>query len=1846
MRRLGWLVPLLFMGAQSQCGLGNEPCSVLKDPATGVATITCPDGTSTVVEPSLLGSPDAGAGCSVTRNAETKTVTVTCADGTEATVSDGRSALLPVAVSASPISPRLGETVTLAAVSPDAQAQFTWELKGTPQGSTAALSASSGGTTTLVPDVAGRYFVVLAGSTATATGTASLALSVEQQDTVPPETQLLSAPAALTRFSAATFTFSASEPGSTFRCKVDALQAVECFSPYALAQLADGAHVVAVSAVDPAGNEDPTPAVASFTVDATAPETTLSGGPAPVTAETTATFTFTGTGGASGFACLLDGASVTPCASPLSLAGLAEGPHALSVAALDAAGNVDDTPAVHAWTVDAAAPTVTVSSGPAPAVATRAAEFRFTANEPASFTCSLDGAPFTACSSPWPVTVPADGAHTLSVLARDAAGNVSTAPASHAWSVDTTAPDTALATPLPTSPTKARTATLAFEANEQGCTFQCALDSAAPAPCTSPVAVAGLGDGTHTFRVFAVDALGNADAVPAAHAWVVDGAAPETLLLGAPLDPTFVATATFAFRSDEPGATFACALDGAAPAPCTSPKSYSGLSVGSHTFSVVATDAVGNPDESPATFTWSVHAAPGLDTAITSGPPLASNSASATFSFTGNAAASFLCKLDGAAAAPCNSPVSFSGLAEGAHTLVVTALDAGGNADVTPSSYGWSVDTTPPVSKLDEVPEYTTSNTSPVVKFSANEPVAYFLCKLGNQPFARCSSPLALGPLADGSHGINVLAVDLAGNREVTGVGRSWTVDTVAPGTSLSSVPAALSNDPQPWIGFSSDEWGSTFECSLDGAAYTPCNGSFYPTTPLADGVHTFAVRAIDGALNKDPTPAEYAWVVDQTPPNITWTVQPVAASKESSFSFAFTSDDPAATTCTLHRYNGYGLIQQSACNSPWTRSGMAEGQYELVVSATDAAGNTGTLSHTWYVDRTAPTIYFSGEPPAQSNQTTATISANCSYGGSPCTLECALDGNAAAPCASPEKLTGLSEGPHSLVVTATDAAGNTKSRTHSWTVDLTPPATPTNFALANRGRGWSATWTDSAEAASYTVKYSRTSAAGPFTELKSNYSKNDDYRFGFDWKCSTVHAVLVAVDSAGNESTPTPVASLRIFPTWQAIGGSFSIVGGYGAIRASANHSGSMTGYWNDRLSVRLYYADSPSGPYTSTASPTQPSPITAEMYVSDYDRSTSFVLADFQDNSPRYFRVAVLDGTCEGDPSDEVVVSPRAWEVLSPLPTPNSLKQVVCVPGSVACTSVGLQATSIYSADGSNWTRGGTSEGSIDLEAVSMFDGTSGFALSTKYTYGWSSSLKKTTNAGKLWVPVGSSVSLAYRTISARSLDLAWVAGSSGKVFRLSNAGTTWTEQNSGTLSTFHGSAATSDSDVVLVGASGTIRTTTNGGDTWVARASGVTTDLLSVSCSDTNHCWAVGTNGTILATSNGGVNWTQQTSGTTSTLRGVSFASSNVGWAVGDAGTVLATVNGGTTWTAQSSGETGNLHSVSAASTSNAWFVGDNGILRRTTNGGASWTDLRTVVTPNTLAAIHAKDASTFLASAVGGTVYASSNGGQSFTSTTPSGNTLNSFWFTDATTGLAVGDNGTILQTANYGSSWTTQSSGVTHALRDVHCVSGADCWVAGGSDLLRTSNGGTTWIPVPTGISFNPMTTAVRFLDGLTGYVGTRTVSALGLQNIFKTTDSGATWSFIGYAGAPGGYSSYDDRVTALESSADPAGERVVAAACRGTHCDLTATLVCSAPGGTNFTERTQSAVRDLASRGNRMVSAGANGEVLLSFNGGQSWTGSPTETTRHLTGVAMGSDDVVYVVGEGGLILKSSSFGR
>jgi len=104
--------------------------------------------------------------------------------------------------------------------------------------------------------------------------------------------------------------------------------------------------------------EAPNPSNLAITtaVDTTPPDTTITVGPSGSTASTYASFAFTSTEGGSTVQCSLDGAAYQSCTSPTTYQGLAAADHQFAVRAIDAAGNIDPTPATRAWTVAPAPP--------------------------------------------------------------------------------------------------------------------------------------------------------------------------------------------------------------------------------------------------------------------------------------------------------------------------------------------------------------------------------------------------------------------------------------------------------------------------------------------------------------------------------------------------------------------------------------------------------------------------------------------------------------------------------------------------------------------------------------------------------------------------------------------------------------------------------------------------------------------------------------------------------------------------------------------------------------------------------------------------------------------------------------------------------------------------------------------------------------------------------------------------------------------------------------------------------------------------------------------------------------------------------------------------------------------------------------------------------------------------------------------------------------------------------------------------------------------------------------------------------------------------------------------------
>jgi hypothetical protein len=82
--------------------------------------------------------------------------------------------------------------------------------------------------------------------------------------------------------------------------------------------------------------------------------------------------------------------------------------------------------------------------------------------------------------------------------------------------------------------------------------------------------------------------------------------------------------------------------------------------------------------------------------------------------------------------------------------------------------------------------------------------------------------------------------------------------DRVAPDTFITEHPQRRATKRKATFEFASSEDGSSFECSLDGGAFSACASPHQ--VKVKTGKHTFAVRAKDAAGNIDASPDGATW--------------------------------------------------------------------------------------------------------------------------------------------------------------------------------------------------------------------------------------------------------------------------------------------------------------------------------------------------------------------------------------------------------------------------------------------------------------------------------------------------------------------------------------------------------------------------------------------------------------------------------------------------------------------------------------------------------------------------------------------------------------------------------------------------------------------------------------------------------------------------------------------------------------------------------------------------------------------------------------------------------------------------
>ena len=418
----------------------------------------------------------------------------------------------------------------------------------------------------------------------------------------------------------------------------------------------------------------------------------------------------------------------------------------------------------------------------------------------------------------------------------------------------------------------------------------------------------------------------------------------ETTITSSPPNATNSTSATFAFAATVANSTFACALDGGVYVACTSPTTYTGLTQGTHIFSVRATDPTGTTDATPATRTWTVDTSP-PETTITQAPIDPSGSAWASFSFVSSEVGSTLaCSLDSGAFTACTSPKTYDNLGNAMHTFDVRATDAAGNVDPTPARHTWTVQAIGQTVTFAAEADARVEGASPTANFGSATALGADLSP-SKESYARFTVTGVTGTVTNArfrifaySGTVNGPALYLTGN---TWSEAAITWDT-RPARTSGSIGDKGSVVANTWV-----EYDVTAVVSGNGTY------SFDLGATSSDGVD---FNAREATTNKPElvVTSSTAGGGDTTPPETTIVSGPSGTVNTATAQFTFSASESGSTFACRLDGSAY-----AACASPQNYTGLSDGAHTFELRATDAAGNTdpSPASRTWTVDTAAPTV-------------------------------------------------------------------------------------------------------------------------------------------------------------------------------------------------------------------------------------------------------------------------------------------------------------------------------------------------------------------------------------------------------------------------------------------------------------------------------------------------------------------------------------------------------------------------------------------------------------------------------------------------------------------------------------------------------------------------------------------------------------------------------------------------------------------------------------------------------------------------------------------------------------------------
>ncbi len=738
---------------------------------------------------------------------------------------------------------------------------------------------------------------------------------------------------------------------------------------------AEGDYTLVATATDRAGNT--ATQTVTFTIDKTLPAIAVTGVPANQCVNVPVTPAFQATDAHPGLLSARLNGEVFASGTEAS----ADGDYTLVLEAADACGN--SSAQTLSWTIDTMPSGITVTGVPEGQVVSSDVAPVINVIDPhlGPVAITLDGEPFTSGTA-----VSAEGEHILQIEAADTCGNSSARTLT--FTIDKTPPVLAITGVVDGACGNADVTPVVTATDVHLTGVEVTLNSV---PFESGTTITAEGD--YTLVAVAIDSAGNTTRQE--RRFIIDKTAPTITIEGVtdgeignyPMKPAFS-------TSDLHPGTVTATLNNQ---PFTSATVIT--AEGDYTLIVTATDTCGN--SSSQTVRFRIDKTPPF-IAINGVPGGCVNTdVTPVFSATDLHLDLVTATLDGQ---PFTSGTTVA--AEGDHTLRIEAADQAGNSSTETRTF--TIDKTNPVIALTGVTDAAIVNTDLTPVFSASDAHLHAVtATLNGAPFTSGTTIMA-----EGDYRLVVTATDTCGNSSSQTV--LFTIDKTPQGITITGVPEVCLNDDVTPVFTATDV--QSLAATLNDQPFTS------GTTVTAEGDYTLRVVATDAAGNTSTETRTFT--IDKTAPSISLTGATDGALVKTDVTPVFSATD-------LHLHG----VAATLNGTPFT-SGTAvtaEGDYTLVVTATDNCGNSSSHTVRFTIDKTPPVITITGVPQGCVNEDVTPVFAAADLHLE--TLTATLNGQ---PFTSGTTITA--EGGHTLHIAASDTAGNSSAADRTFTIDKTAP--------------------------------------------------------------------------------------------------------------------------------------------------------------------------------------------------------------------------------------------------------------------------------------------------------------------------------------------------------------------------------------------------------------------------------------------------------------------------------------------------------------------------------------------------------------------------------------------------------------------------------------------------------------------------------------------------------------------------------------------------------------------------------------------------------------------------------------